>query len=185
MDSYQARLARNEARSTLSQSYAAAIANSLRFRDVKHREEAIPVTYEKTFEWIYATPRTGWVGFTPWLEGSATEAYWITGKPGAGKSTLMKFVTQNPGTHELLLRWSADWPLIMASFYFWSAGTSRLQKSQTGLLRALLLQCLEEMPNLCPRVCPRRWALLKIFGNRAMQAAPQWTWKELIESFFA
>lgn len=190
IDSHQARLARNEARSTLSQSYAVAIANSLRFRDVKHREEAIPEAYKKTFEWIYATPRTDgetqtWVGFTPWLEGSAREAYWITGKPGAGKSTLMKFVTQDPRTHKLLLSWSGDRPLIMASFYFWSAGASRLQKSQTGLLRALLLQCLEQMQSLCPKICPRRWALLKIFGNSAMQEAPHWTWKELIESFSA
>jgi hypothetical protein len=190
IDSHHARLAKAKKETTPSEYCVIAIANGLHFRDVKHREAAIPMAYKKTFEWIYATPRSNsesqaWVGFTPWLEGSAKEAYWITGKPGAGKSTLMKFVTQHPRTHELLLDWSAGRPLIMASFYFWSAGASQLQKSQTGLLRALLLQCLEQMPSLCPRVCPRRWALCKIFGPSAMQAAPQWTWKELLESFSA
>ncbi|CAM1503537.1 Fc.00g011280.m01.CDS01 [Cosmosporella sp. VM-42] len=175
-----------------SQFYVAAIMDSLRFQGVKSREDAIPEAYEKTFEWIYAEPperRTAgcdpWVGFTPWLEESVEDVYWITGKPGAGKSTLMKFLTKNPRTRDHLLKWSSNLPLIQASFYFWNSGASQLQKSQTGLLRTLLLQCLQQMPSLCPRVCPRRWALVKLFGSKAMQSAPQWTWGELLESFSA
>ncbi|KAF7555992.1 hypothetical protein G7Z17_g1710 [Cylindrodendrum hubeiense] len=175
-----------------SHSYATAIMDSLRFQGVTHREDAIPEAYEKTFEWIYTSPpqqssagKEPWVGVVPWLEGSVNDVYWITGKPGAGKSTIMKFLTKNPKTRHHLLKWSSKLPLLQASFYFWNAGASQLQKSQTGLLRTLLLQCLQQMPSLCPKMCPRRWALVKLFGTRAMQSAPQWTWRELLEAFSA
>ncbi|KAH7309520.1 hypothetical protein B0I35DRAFT_440170 [Stachybotrys elegans] len=171
--------------------YTGAIANSLRVSDITHREESIPEAYRQTYAWIYDTPQQpagecdSWVGFTAWLEGPAKDAYWITGKPGAGKSTLMKFVTHNEQTRTLLTRWSGNRPLIMASFYFWSAGVSSLQKSQKGLLMALLLQCLEQMPSLCPKICPRRWALFRIFGPNFVRFSPEWTWAELLESFSA
>lgn len=35
----------------------------------------------------------------------------------------------------------------------------------------------------CRRVCPRRWAALKLLGREAVENTPQWTWQELTESF--
>jgi hypothetical protein len=58
-----------------------------------------------------------------------------------------------------------------------------MQKSQIGLFRTLLWRCLSEMPTIAPLVCPRRWALHKVFGPQAAQAAPEWSWAELMESF--
>jgi hypothetical protein len=114
--------------------------------------------------------------------GPESDMYWITGKIGAGKSTLMKFLVGHPTVKEQLQSWSDDLPLVLASFYFWNAGDD-MQKSQEGLLRILLCQCLDQMPAIAPRVCPRRWALSYIFGKQATGAAPQWTWEELLESF--
>ncbi|KAF5609295.1 heterokaryon incompatibility protein het-E-1 [Fusarium subglutinans] len=75
-------------------------------------------------------------------------------------------------------------PHLMASFYFWNPG-SHLQKSQEGLLRNLLRQCLEQNPKLAPKIFPRRWALLKLFGRQALKVIPPWTWEELLEAFSA
>lgn len=174
-----------------ARAHEAAIASSLHFSGRNHREDSIPDAYTETFQWIYDGPRQTepgsepWVGFVPWLEGDTNEPYWITGKPGAGKSTLVKFLTKDERTRRHLLRWSSQRPLILASFYFWNAAASRLQKSQTGLLRSLLVQCIEQMPSICRKVCPRRWAFLRLFGIGFLQDAPEWTWEELKECFQA
>jgi hypothetical protein len=167
---------------------ANAIRNSLRFEGIASREIAIPEAYKTTFQWIFEEPRVAakrpatWANFSQWLRGSSTEVYWITGKPGAGKSTLMRFLTSHKTTRSHLLEWSQGNRLLIARFYFWNAGTP-LQKSKIGLLRTLLLQCLEQMPHLIPLVCPRRWAMFSIFGSNIYEDLPEWSWAELIESF--
>lgn len=170
--------------------YANAIKNNLQFQGYTSREEAIPEAYKATLEWIFTGPesssqqRAVWSSFSDWLAGPSTNLYWITGKPGAGKSTLMKFLSHHQKTRRMLRTWSHanGLPLLTASFYFWSAG-NQMQKSQVGLLRTLLLQCLDAMPHLAPRVCPRRWILFRIFGLEVYQFLPKWTWAELMESF--
>lgn len=52
-----------------------------------------------------------------------------------------------------------------------------------GMFRTLLWQCLSGMPEIAPMICPRRWALYKVFGFQAFDAAPEWTWPEIMESF--
>ncbi|KAI1866443.1 hypothetical protein JX265_007744 [Neoarthrinium moseri] len=167
-------------------SYNNAIIASLKFQGGTHREESIPKAHEKTFEWIFTKPRTLkdrgplWSDFTEWLQTPTQQIYWITGKPGAGKSTLMKFVAEHQQTLSALHRWSIPRPLAVAKFYSWNAGTL-LQKSQMGLFRTLLWQVLSAMPTIAPRICPRRWALYKIFGSGTV--VPEWSWAELLESF--
>ncbi|KAI0156101.1 hypothetical protein BJ166DRAFT_500102 [Pestalotiopsis sp. NC0098] len=165
-----------------------AIIRTLKFRGDTHRSEAIPAAYEKTFEWIFAkSPASAhdkplWPDFIEWAESSSQEVYWITGKPGAGKSTLMKHLATHPNTSAALGSWANPRPLLLAWFYFWNSGTS-LQKSEIGMFRTLLWQCLSGMPTIAPMICPRRWALYKVFGLQAFDAAPEWTWPEIMESF--
>ena len=187
-DRYASRLLNRQ--ETESEFYVKAIVDSLRFQGVKHREDAIPEAYTRTFQWVFerppqSSPRGPWTELPRWLEQSVDDVYWITGKAGAGKSTMMKFLTTHPKTIEHLRKWSCGQQLILASFYFWNAGSSELQKSQTGLLRTLLLQCIEQMPSLAPKICPRRWAWFKIFGATDVNQVPQWSWGELVECFSA
>ncbi|KAI0188944.1 hypothetical protein EV127DRAFT_512657 [Xylaria flabelliformis] len=169
--------------------YSKAILNSLFLEDLSYREEAIPEAYKSTFQWLFKSPRSDthghplWSDFRTWLT-SKGDIYWITGKPGSGKSTLMKFITDHSVLQELLAQWSEPKPLITARFYFWNAGTP-MQKTQEGLLRTLLHQCLTQRPQLIHKVCPRRWALLRVFGHEAETALPRWTLRELLESFAA
>ncbi|KPM46174.1 hypothetical protein AK830_g275 [Neonectria ditissima] len=139
-----------------------AITESLRFRSSDARETAIPNAYQQTYKWIFEKPQQGvrtqrtWSSFVSWLEEPSTDIYWITGKPGAGKSTLMKFIVEHPDLRDYLSRWSdlSGKPLVLASFYFWNAGPLQMQKSQQGLLRILLAQCISQIPALAAKVCP-------------------------------
>jgi hypothetical protein len=81
-----------------------------------------------------------------WLQ-EGDGIYWVSGKAGSGKSTLMKFLFQDTNLHDALRTWAGTARLITVTFYFWIAG-SALQKSQEGLFRSILYQVLEQEPSL-------------------------------------
>lgn len=149
------------------------IIGSLSFTNFSHRESAIPKPHSETFQWLFTHDQST---FGRWLEESDKLVYWVTGKPGSGKSTLMKFMSQNPLLKDGLETWSDGLPLLLAGFYFWNAGTD-LEKSQEGLLKSILYQCLRQMPSLVPRIFARRYTLVSIFGDNI--PLPEWTWEDL------
>lgn len=142
-----------------------AILRSLAFFTMDSREHAISQAYKKTFEWIFHDSRDGRCdmdNFSGWLhQGSGL--YWVSGKAASGKSTLMKFLHQDPRTRQALKDWAGPNKLQFASFYFWNNGTN-LQKSIEGLLRAILREVLEGNPELFPVLITDNWREL-IVGN--------------------
>ncbi|KAK0710649.1 hypothetical protein B0H67DRAFT_601622 [Lasiosphaeris hirsuta] len=110
------------------------------------------------------------------LETQLSGAYWIEGKAGSGKSTLMKYLLNRDETAQLLNQWAGDKELFTGSYFFWSMGTS-LQKSQDGLLRTILFQLLKTYPELIPTACPDR---LSIKDYEYLEA---WTMEDLMKSF--
>jgi NACHT domain len=107
------------------------------------RKEDIAKAHAKTFRWIYSeasTKGTPWSSFSEWLR-SGSRCYWINGKAGSGKSTLMKYITTADKTINMLSHWGHR--TIMASFYLWNSGTD-LQKTKTGMFRSLLFDILKE-----------------------------------------
>jgi hypothetical protein len=107
-----------------------------------------------------------------WLQ-SSNDIFWIYGKAGSGKSTLMKFLFEHEQTRVHLDTWAHGKVTIAASF-FWSAG-SDLEKSHVGLLRALLYQILDQHPELIQLIFPERWAAVL----RSPTQQKPWTEKEL------
>jgi hypothetical protein len=101
----------------------------------------------------------------------------ITGKPGSGKSTFMKFISGHEQTQSALDTWSEGRKLVVASFYFWSSGTP-LQRSQDGLLRCLLYKILSQMPDMIPVAVPQRWQV----ADQPRVAQP-WSRKEIFDAF--
>ncbi|KAI1657042.1 hypothetical protein F4813DRAFT_381115 [Daldinia decipiens] len=77
----------------------------------------------------------------------------ITGKPGAGKSTLMKFLCQSEITLKHLKAWAGEKHLIFAKAFFWRLGDDE-QKNLPGLTTCLLRQILKAAPVLIPVVFP-------------------------------
>ena len=156
------------------------ILQSLHFPEMAHRHDRIAEAYSKTFRWIYRDPRSEdkpWASFTDWLEHDST-LYWITGKAGSGKSTLMKYIYHNERTLKHLAKWSPDNAPLTAAFFFWSSGSS-LQMSHDGLLRSLLFQLLKQCPALIPSILPERWEVYNLFGSDSLS----WTQEELTQGF--
>ncbi|KAF4550227.1 Hypothetical protein D9617_18g034180 [Elsinoe fawcettii] len=117
---------------------------SLAFDRQFERAESIGEACEKTFEWMYATSsaacKTHLPDFPDWLV-SGSGLYWIVGKPGSGKSTLMQFLTDSQRTYELLQQSTASESPLVISYFFWRHGTN-YQRNLDGMLRALLWQIL-------------------------------------------
>lgn len=127
------------------------------FRTMDDRKDDLKPAHLHTFRWALEPPQRGvkWDDLKKWFR-TGSGIYWLSGKAGSGKSTLMKHLYDNQKTEMLLKEWSGDSKLILASFFFWALGTSE-QKSQNGLMRALLFRVLDDDPSLIPRVLPQMW----------------------------
>lgn len=129
---------------------------SLQFPEVNARKNQVDDSAPRTFNWVLRIgepPRgheTGeaeakgkgeeilppWDDFVDFLESEAT-LYWVSGKPGSGKSTLMKFIEGRQETRDALNRWRPDTAIL--SHYFWLPG-GEMQKNMKGMLCSLLHQ---------------------------------------------
>lgn len=163
------------------------ILSDLEFSDMNSREETIRKAHVKTLQWILKDEekdekgvKLEWSSFPHWLRETTGSLYWVTGKPGSGKSTLMKFIFRHQDLSEHLEEYAQGLEIVQAGFFFWNPG-SEMQKSYEGLLRTLLHQCLSVRRDMIPMVVPRRWALYNILGNEL--SATSWTISELEESF--
>lgn len=109
---------------------------SIYLPDLDFRISQIDTPFQDTYHWIFNLPV-----FSNWLqEGSGL--FWIRGKPGSGKSTLMKFICQSDETLDLIHNWTAGSIEIQASFFFHYRG-SAVQKSLEGVLRSLVTQLIK------------------------------------------
>jgi hypothetical protein len=147
--SYAANCAKNLANFELQQW------KSLNYSVLNDREDQIIDAERETFEWILRPPRDEhkpWSNFTNWLT-SDSSIYWIQGKAGSGKSTMLKFLSNHPTVKQALKAWADKTPLVFVQFYFWHNG-SLLQKTQEGLLRSLLYQALRDHRELIPTIFP-------------------------------
>ncbi|KAL9060577.1 MAG: hypothetical protein Q9162_000528 [Coniocarpon cinnabarinum] len=123
--------------------------DKLSFPEIYTRETQIVGAYSTTFQWIFKPQnrlQKPWSDFVTFLQGDDS-IYWISGQAGSGKSVLLKFVAQHDETSAHLQQWSSGKNVILAKFFFWSAGT-KLEKSTTGMLRSLVLQILQKVPQV-------------------------------------
>ncbi|KAF1997134.1 hypothetical protein P154DRAFT_622732 [Amniculicola lignicola CBS 123094] len=122
----------------------------LQFPAMNDRLQSVPEPFEGSYEWLLKSPSNGCQkqkenNFLDWLASTEGQnLYWITGKPGSGKSILMKYLLRNEQLFPSLEAWSGSSPGIIAGFFFWSSGTE-LHNSGCGLLRTLLYEALQDM----------------------------------------
>ncbi|KAI4180024.1 MAG: hypothetical protein L6R41_007500, partial [Letrouitia leprolyta] len=120
---------------------------SLWFSDMNLRMSEVSPSHVGTFQWIFDdTMKHPWSSFSQWLTGNDC-LYFVQGKPGSGKSTLMKFLAKESRTMELLQQWSSNNNILIVSFYFWLSG-SKLQRSLKGLLCSLVRQIMQKKKRL-------------------------------------
>ncbi|KAF1966492.1 hypothetical protein BU23DRAFT_486369, partial [Bimuria novae-zelandiae CBS 107.79] len=123
----------------------------------------IKPAHEATLEWVFEDAHkthTPWDSFKHWLHNKAG-LYWITGKAGSGKSTLVKFLDKDHRLRASLARLASNAPLIVASYYSWNPGDI-LQKSQEGLFRTFLLQVFKHQLDRVPTFHQLRRAFEKL-----------------------
>lgn len=155
-------------------SVARRISGRFKFVEFSMREVAVAQSVLETYSWMFNRAErpqgseTTWSSFPDWLERPEDPIYWITGKPGAGKSTIMKYILGTSLLKDHLTKWAGQKPLLIARYYAWHAGTTP-QKSLWGLKQALLYQVLEEYPELIPVLAPAHWAQFWLFGFDAVR----------------
>ncbi|KAF5701311.1 hypothetical protein FGLOB1_10282 [Fusarium globosum] len=133
------------------------VIRALWFRWYDDRRVNIKSPHFKTLQWALDPPSDylQWDDLNTWLQ-SASGLYWLSGKAGSGKSTLMKYLHEHVKTHALLQTWTNGSELILANFFFYALGKPE-QKSQSGLLRSLLYQILEYDPSVTEHALPHMW----------------------------
>ncbi|OQE39864.1 hypothetical protein PENCOP_c006G02529 [Penicillium coprophilum] len=130
------------------------VLKSLGFDARPVRHTSISEAHQRTFRWAYEPDKNApaAAAFLPtWLK-QGNGVFWVSGKPGSGKSTFMKFIADEPMTLDFLSEWSGPRRSVISSHYFWSAGTA-MQKSQHGLLRTLLYGIFRQCSELIEPVC--------------------------------
>lgn len=113
-------------------------------------------------------PDISWDCFSDWLRSDET-IYWISGKPGSGKTTLIKHILNHHLTRSCLDVWKPDAAII--SHFFWRPG-SIMQQNIRGMLSSLIYQLLETQPILAD-------AVLSMPGVLAKDADTDWSVLEL------
>jgi ankyrin repeat protein len=126
--------------SSLSTEQRRLLLDSLRFDQIDARHMTISNALARTCKWLLAHPK-----YLDWLDPSKFREHhgflWLKGKPGAGKSTLMKFALANAR------KTMKDTAVKIISFFFNARGDN-LEKSTVGMYRSLVLQLLERLPGL-------------------------------------
>ena len=111
---------------------------SLKFDQLDARHMSIKIAYAETCKWLL-TKRE----YMDWVDQNKLSEHhgllWIKGKPGTGKSTLMKFaLSEFRRAHKTRL----------AIHFFFNARGNYLEKSTLGLYRSLLFQLYQRVPKL-------------------------------------
>ena len=116
------------------------IIQSLKYSDTNRRRNQVVDSHDGTFEWIFdESIEKPWDCFIKWLR-SDSDLYWVNGKPGSGKSTLMKFITCQSRTRDALSSWKPG--CIVLSTFIWKSG-AEIERSLKGVLSSLLYQLLD------------------------------------------
>ena len=131
---------------------------------------------KKTFQWLF-DPSI--VSFSSWLRDrslGASSIYWIQGKPGSGKSTLMKFAMHDQKLWEVL----ETKQCTVAAYFFHDRG-SAIQKTLIGMFQQILGSVLTQVPALTPYVVP----VYRRIAEAQKTKTPAWSFDALKSTMLA
>ncbi|EPS44127.1 hypothetical protein H072_1870 [Dactylellina haptotyla CBS 200.50] len=134
---------------------------SLSFEEIDDRLNDIRESHPNTCNWIFET-----IQFEQWKNreniANSNGILWIKGKPGAGKSTLVKFI---------FLRAKELFPDYIIGSYFFNARGLPLQKSFLGMLRSIVYQFLDQDQQQFDRFIP-----MFLDKNKKHGTSKNWAW---------
>ncbi|KAL3602932.1 hypothetical protein FPOAC2_07249 [Fusarium poae] len=124
---------------------------SFTYDRMNERKNSIQQRHQNTFEWVFGNEklstqdRYGRAVKVPnlanWLEEDRDCLYWVSGKPGSGKSFFMKFIEKDERVIAAIQRWQPNCRII--SHYLWKPGSND-QHSFKGVICSLLHQILQD-----------------------------------------
>jgi ankyrin repeat protein len=118
---------------TLTESHRETLLESLQFEQIDRRYLSVKLPHAKTCSWFLKTRE-----YLDWRKADKHHSFlWVKGKPGAGKSTLMKYAFDH---------FKAK-PLEKLSFFFHARGVG-LERTASGMYRTLLIKLLQPRPHL-------------------------------------
>lgn len=142
------------------------VLGSLRFLEINLRVNQVEDAHQDTFEWaLYPRSELAAAGydlpgpshpshqsdeFCTWLL-SDEPMFWIAGKPGSGKSTLMKFLLSHERSRSLLEYWFHDRQVVILKHFFWLHGCD-MQRNLKGCLCTLIHQILQTNEELVSEI---------------------------------
>jgi len=132
----------------------------------------LPEKHAESFEWIWKEGPDG-PGFSEWLTSLSESIYWITGLPGAGKSTMMSYLYEDPRLTELLPKQHLQ---AVLGYFFYELGESQ-EKTFAGLLASILNQILRSFNDLAAFVLPMFRKIQS--SNSTLNQVPQWNEQQL------
>lgn len=118
-----------------------------------HRQTA---AHAGTFDWIFEETS---LGFEAWLL-KPCGPYWIQGKPGSGKTTLVRHIVSSARLATIAI----DMEVAVAVHYF-QADSSSLARSVEGMLRSLLWQLMQQVPSPAISTVLKRHAEIQKLGR--------------------
>ncbi|ETI19492.1 hypothetical protein G647_09326 [Cladophialophora carrionii CBS 160.54] len=136
--------------------------DALAFQEMDGRRNMIEhrvSDFASTYRWVFEQPdkrrsnpsRSYDHEFVEWLR-NGKEIFWVSGKLGSGKSSLMDFIYQNLHARgsgfDMLAEWARPMPVQVLTFWFFRPATSVLLKSLQGMWRSLCFQMLEQNEKL-------------------------------------
>ena len=167
---------------------------SLKYPTMNSRRNQIVDPHAETFEWIFTGPQTPdddamddgaitmWYDgslvmdasaqFCGWLQDPDQSVFWVSGKPGSGKSTLVKFLADDPRTRTGLTSGPEPRDVVILSHFIWSAGQP-IESSAKGMLCSLIRQFLEENDEMSDKV------LGEFPKTKGKDTCSDWSEKEL------
>jgi len=111
---------------------------SLSFPKKNYRFATIEPAYQQTCRWLFVTPK-----YTRWRDHNLRRAHnrtlWLKGKPGTGKSTIIKCAVEHA---------NAMYPNECNIHFFFNARGEKLEKCTEGMFRSLLHQVAQDVPSL-------------------------------------
>lgn len=148
--------------------------NSFRYPAMNDRDNDISDAHEHTYNWVFdlsdfpskhcadhytsCRDRSGsWSRFLNWLK-SGSQFFWVSGKAGSEKSTLMKAIPSHSETIRILEIAGPD--VLMMRHYFWKAG-SRMQSAYKSLLCSLTYQFYQHKADALDYRLEHDWTTLK------------------------
>jgi len=119
------------------------VVDAIAFQDMYRRFETVEEAHLKTFQWILddvheddSERQDAKKLFTNWL-ASGSGIFHISGKLGAGKSTLMKFLCEHNRTEKLLREWAGK---KLTALIHWNIYADIKRRKSRCFFKLLLLE---------------------------------------------